>query len=150
VRGEIVLIGDKPDRLTYADLLAVLQPYGIGAVEVGGYVELIPESDVRVRASTVANDNDTYPDAQFVTRVIPVKSVSAAMLIPVLRPLLPQSAHFTAVACSNAIVVVDTFANVKRVSQIIGMLDKGETIKAPTCGPDGLVTAGQASSSNAH
>jgi general secretion pathway protein D len=41
---------------------------------------------------------ENHPDAEYVTRVIPVKNLPAASLVPVLRALLPQNAHLAAKA----------------------------------------------------
>jgi general secretion pathway protein D len=42
-----------------------------------------------------------------VTQVIRLDNISAAKLIPVLRPLVPQQAHMAAYAPSNAIIISD-------------------------------------------
>jgi hypothetical protein len=40
----------------------------------------------------------TYPDAQFVNYVLPVKNMPAAHLVRILRPLLPQVAQLARVS----------------------------------------------------
>jgi len=58
----------------------------------------------------------------------------ASMLVPVLRPLLPQQAHMVAMPCTNTLLLVDTFANVKRVEKIVSAMDTGEAFKPEKCG----------------
>jgi hypothetical protein len=53
-----------------------------------------------------------------------------------LRPLLPQQAHLAAAICSNAILMVDTYANIKRIESVIAALDTGEPYKVDRCGND--------------
>jgi type II secretory pathway component GspD/PulD (secretin) len=76
---------------------------------------------------------DTRPDAEFVSKVITVKSVPAAELVPILRPLLPQSGHLAALPCVNKLIIVDTFANVRRIQSIIDALDVGEPFATGKC-----------------
>lgn len=71
-----------------------------------------------------------------VTRVVEVRSVPAAMLVPSLRPLLPQNAHLAYVPCTNKLVLVDRQANVTRIQKIIAALGSGATAyKIPPCEP---------------
>ena len=45
------------------------------------------------------------------------------MLVPILRPLLPQSAHLAAHADSNRLIVMDRYENIQRITEIIRALD---------------------------
>ncbi|MEJ0040209.1 MAG: secretin N-terminal domain-containing protein [Gammaproteobacteria bacterium] len=87
----------------------------------------------RTAPSPVVDGNDKHADSEIVTRVFRVKSVPALQLIPILRSLLPQSAHLAAVQCTNEILVVDTYANVRRIENIVATLDKGDTLPLPKC-----------------
>jgi len=66
-----------------------------------------------------AGDNDEY-----VTQVIRLDNISAAKLIPVLRPLVPQQAHMAAYAPSNAIILSDIRSNIGRIVDIIERMDR--------------------------
>jgi general secretion pathway protein D len=61
---------------------------------------------------------------EYVTQVIRLENVSAAKLIPVLRPLVPQQAHMAAYAPSNAIIISDIRANIDRIAKIIDRMDR--------------------------
>jgi general secretion pathway protein D len=69
-------------------------------------------------------------EAEWVTRVITVRKISAAQLVPVLRPLMPQTAHMAASVAGpdgeklTKLIVVDRYANVRRISQIVDELDR--------------------------
>ncbi len=71
----------------------------------------------RTMPTPLIGENDKHPDAEMVSRIVRVKSVPAAYLVPILRSLLPQSAHLAAVQCTNELIIVDTFANVRRVEE---------------------------------
>lgn len=134
VSGNAMLIGIDPAKLTYADLLTVLQVNGYAAIESGGLVRVIPDSAGRSAPSPLINGNDKHPDAEIVTRVMKVKSVSSMQLVPILRSLLPQSAHLAAYPCTNELLIVDSYANVRRIEGIVASMDKGEPFTPPKCG----------------
>jgi type II secretory pathway component GspD/PulD (secretin) len=133
VHGNVELVGQDVGAVTYSELLAILQQEGFTAVEGGDVLSVIPEAIVRQTPLPVVVGSARYPDAQYVSAVIPVHNVPAATLIPVLRPLLPQQAHLAAVVCSNAILMVDTFANIRRIESLIVALDTGDSYKGDKC-----------------
>jgi general secretion pathway protein D len=54
---------------------------------------------------------------------VTVKNVSSAALVPILRPLLPQSVHLAALP-PNHLIVMDQYGNVKRITAIVKALDQ--------------------------
>ena len=132
--ADVELAGEEAGNVTYNDMLAILRVQGFTAVEGGGFVRVIPETIVRQSALPLVVGTTAYPDAQYVAAVIPVRKMPAAGLVPILRPLLPQQAHLAAAICSNAILMVDTYANIKRIESIIAALDTGEPYKVDRCG----------------
>jgi len=133
VRGNVQLLGEDVSSVTYSDLLTILQMQGFTAVEGGGFLRVIPEAIIRQSAVPLVVGNATYPDAQYVSALIPVRKVPAGSLVPILRPLLPQQAHLAAAMCSNTLLMVDTFANVRRIESLVAALDTGDTYKADKC-----------------
>jgi len=105
---------------------------GFTAVEGGGFLRVIPDAIVRQSAVPLIVGTATYPDAQYVAAVIPVHTMPAASLVPVLRPLLPQQAHFAAANCST-VLMVDTYANIRRIESLIAALDTGDSHKVAGC-----------------
>lgn len=134
VRAQVTLVGLDPDNLDYPTLLSVLQMQGFAAFDDGKYVRVVPDASARQQPIPQLTGNGSYAEAEYVSRVISVKNVPAAMLVPVLRPLLPQQAHMVAMPCTNTLLLVDTFANVKRVEKIVNTLDTGEPYKPQKCG----------------
>ncbi len=133
VRGNVQLIGEEAGNVTYGELLTILQVHGYTAVEGGGLVRVIPEARVRQSAPPLMVGTTAYPDAQYVAAVIPVLKVPAASLVPILRPLLPQQAHLAASVCSNTLIMVDTFANVRRIESLVAAIDSGDSYKPYRC-----------------
>jgi general secretion pathway protein D len=56
--------------------------------------------------------------------VVAVKNVSAAQLVPILRPLIPQYGHLAAYPASNMLIISDRASNVSRVMRIIQRIDQ--------------------------
>jgi general secretion pathway protein D len=116
----------KIDNPTYPILLSVLRLNGYMAVEIGGKVNILPDANARsMPTRLVQRDDDSVPDDEVITRVITVPGNNAAQLIPILRPLLPQSAHLAAVVEGDEnrkLIVVDTYANVRRIAELIETL----------------------------
>jgi general secretion pathway protein D len=144
VSGNVEILGQDISAISYSDLLSILLLHGETAVEAGNYVNVIPESIVRQMPLPLAMGKESYPDGQFVTRVIAVKNVPAVILVPVLRPLLPTHAHLAAVPCGNSLVVVDNFANVKRLEKLVAALDVGKPYAPPSCEGDSAHPPGNA------
>jgi general secretion pathway protein D len=133
VSGNAVLVGIDPAKITYPELLTVLQVHGFVAVESGNLVRIIPDEGGRSAPSPVIGANEKHLDAEMVTRVVRVKSLSAPQLVPILRSLLPRSAHLAAFACTNELLIVDTFENVRRIESLVATMDKGEPLALPKC-----------------
>lgn len=133
VRAEVTLIGEKPSNVTYDELLTILDTYGFTAVESGGYVRVIPNAMVRWQALPLVSGNEKRPADEYVTAVFHVRSIPAAWLVPILRPMVPQQGHLAAMVCSNDLIMDDRFANVRRIEAIVKAMDTGASIKTPAC-----------------
>jgi general secretion pathway protein D len=107
----------SPDGF-YELYLAVLQVHGYAAVENGNTVRVIPDATARQVPSEDLSDIDA-----FVTRTIRVDNVGSAQLVPILRPLIAQIAHFAAHPESNMLVISDRAGNVERIVEIIRRMD---------------------------
>lgn len=137
VRGDVQLLQNDPASMTYDEFLMLLQVHGFAAVTNGDYVQVVPDASVRSLALPTDVD-DAHPLAEYVTRVVSVKSVPAAMLVPILRPLIPQQGHLVALPCTNDLIIVDTFGNVQRLEKVIRSLDDGEPYKPEKCSASSL------------
>jgi general secretion pathway protein D len=133
VHGEAGIVGQDTSNVSYSDLLTILHVYGYTAIESGGYVSVVPDAVARQVPTPQITGKETRPDAEFVTKVITVKSVPATQLVPILRPMIPQMGHLAALPCVNKLIYVDTFANLQRLQAIIEALDVGEPYKPAKC-----------------
>lgn len=133
VRANVALAGRSPSSIGYPELITLLRLHGFAAVEGSGVVLVVPDAMVRTMEVPLISERETRPESEIVTDVYRVRNSSAAMLVPILRPLLPQYGHLAADLCSNMLIIVDTFANVRRIEAIVQRLDVGEPYKEQAC-----------------
>ena len=126
VKGKVRVISSQP--VTQAELydlfLSILDVQGYTAVRSGQIIRIVPSKDARSSPVPIMGDQDTAANDEYVTQVIRLENISAAKLIPVLRPLVPQQAHMAAYAPSNAIILSDIRSNIERIVDIIGRMDR--------------------------
>jgi general secretion pathway protein D len=126
VKGKVKVVSSKPvsrDEL-YDLFLSILEVHGYTAVRSGGVVRVIQSKDARSAPVTVRDDEGQRGNDEYVTQVMRLQNISAAKLIPVLRPLVPQQAHMAAYAPSNAIIISDVASNIDRIAAIIERMDR--------------------------
>ncbi|HKK22687.1 MAG TPA: type II secretion system secretin GspD [Pseudohaliea sp.] len=128
VKGKVKVVSSRPvSRAELYDLfLSILDVHGYTAVRSGEVVRVIQSKDARSASLPVEDQGGRLSD-EYVTQVIRLDNISAAKLIPVLRPLVPQQAHMAAYAPSNAIIISDTAANIRRMVDIIERMDRSAT-----------------------
>ena len=120
----------------YEAFLAILQVHGYIAVASGDVIKILPDLNTRQVPSNDLPDRVSSTSDEIVTQVMQVRNVSAGQLVPILRPMIPQYGHLVAYPCRNTLVLVDTFANVKRIEKLIQAIDVGEPYAAPSCSPE--------------
>ena len=124
VKGQVQVFtnGEVTRDEAYSLLLSILDIHGFTAYESNGVVRVVPNKDVRSSPIPVTKASSKAGD-EYVTEVIALRNVSAAKVLPVLRPLVAQHAHMAAYDPSNSIVISDTAANIARVKQVIAQID---------------------------
>ncbi len=108
----------------YEAFLAVLQVYGYVAVPAGNVIKIIPNTDARQLPSIDLPSSVSSKSDEIVTQIITVKNISAAQLVPLLRPLVPQQGHLAAYPSGNMLVISDRASNVSRIMKIIERMDE--------------------------
>ncbi len=126
VKGKVTIISSRPmerDEI-YQIFLSVLQVHGFAAIEAGNVIKIVPSANAKQIAVPLATDKTPGRLDELVTRVIELKNVPAAQLVPILRPLVPQQGHLVAYPPSNSLVVSDHAANIERLYKIIRRIDR--------------------------
>jgi general secretion pathway protein D len=128
VRAQVTWLSGANTALTpdqfYQGFLSVLQVHGFIAVPAGNIIKVLPDANMR---QIPGNDLPSHVSAtsdDVVTQVISVTNVSAAQLVPVLRPLMPQNAQLAAVTGANMLIISDRASNVNRMARIVARIDQ--------------------------
>jgi len=126
VKAQVTMLSSTPmsPNAFYEAFLSILQVHGFVAVPSGDTIKIIPDANAR---QVPANDLPARVSAtsdEIVTQVIAVKNVSAAQLVPILRPLIPQYGHLAAYPASNMLIISDRASNVNRLMRIIQRIDQ--------------------------
>ena len=126
VKGQVTVISAHPMERDefYEVFLSILEVHGFSTVPTGDVIKIVPSVKAKqVGIPTVSRDNQ-LPGDQVVTRIIQVQNVTAAQLVPILRPLIPQEGHLAAYPDTNVLIISDRGQNVDRLLKIISQIDK--------------------------
>jgi len=125
VNAKVTMLSATPmsPQAFYEAFLAVLQVYGYVAVPAGKVIKIVPNTDLRqLPANDLPRDVSSTSD-EIVTQIVTLKNVSAAQLVPMLRPLIPTYGHLAAYPGGNMLIISDRASNVSRVVKIIERMD---------------------------
>ena len=125
VRAQVTMLSSTPmsPDAFYQTFLAILQVHGFIAVPAGNVIKILPDANERQMPGDDLPDRVSSTSDEIVTQVISVHNVSAAQLVPVLRPLIPQQGHLAAYPASNMLIISDRAGNVNRIMRIVERID---------------------------
>lgn len=126
VKGEITVISNQPmnSDQVYEVFLSILSVHGFAAIPTGNVIKIVPDNLAKSQNTPVLLDNETLAGDSVITQVISMQHVSAAQLIPLLRPLIQQQGHLVAYPENNTLVISDQASNVQRLLKIIHRIDQ--------------------------
>jgi len=126
VKGKVTVVSSSPMDASgvYETFLAVLQVQGFAAIPAGDSIKIVPETNARQDGGGFNSGGAGLAIDEVVTHVYNIENVSAAQLVPILRPLVPQWGHLAAYAPSNMLIISDRAANVVRLEKLIRQIDQ--------------------------
>ncbi|MFN2308376.1 MAG: type II secretion system secretin GspD [Gammaproteobacteria bacterium] len=126
VKGKVTVVSSKPMESdeVYQVFLSILKVHGFAAIPSGAVVKIVPDVNAKAEGPPVVSDKAPGRGDEVVTRVIEVNNVSAAMLVPILRPLVPQQGHMAAYPGTNVLIISDRADNIERLVTIIRRMDQ--------------------------
>ena len=134
VRANVTMLSTTPmsPDAFYEAFLSILQVYDYMAVQSGNVIKILPVTNARQVPANDLPDRVSSTSDEIVTQVMQVRNVSAGQLVPILRPMMPQSAHLAAYPSSNMLILSDRASNVNRIMRIIQRIDRsGEPSASP-------------------
>ncbi len=126
VRAQVTMLSTEPmsPAAFYEAFLAILQVHGYIAVPSGSVIKILPDATARQIPGNDLPDRVSGTSDEIVTQVVQVRNVSAGQLVPILRPMMPQSAHLAAYPAANMLIISDRASNVSRMVRIIQRIDR--------------------------
>lgn len=126
VRGKVTVI--SPTKVTpteaYAIFQSVLQVKGFTTVPSGDIVKIVPSKDAKQTGlPTVYNGSLAAAGDAFITRLVPLRHVSAGDMASTLQPMVAVDGLMLAYAPTNSLILTDSASNVRRLLGIIEELD---------------------------
>ncbi len=120
VNGGVQYAGAPIESIDYSTLLAILRIHGFVSIEIGGQISIVPDAIARTMPTRILpSDDPSVSDHEVVSRIISLDS-DAAVLVPIIRPLVSQYGHLAAVG--NSLLIVDRYDNVRRISALVNEL----------------------------
>src|SRR5579859_7182882 len=103
VNAKVNMVSSTPmsPQAFYETFLSVLQVYGYVAVPAGKVIKIVPNTDLRQLPANDLPNNVSSTSDEIVTQIVTLKNVSAAQLVPMLRPLVPPYGHLAAYPGGN-------------------------------------------------
>jgi len=126
VKGKVTLISNRPmgKGEIYQVFLSVLEVHGFTAIPSGATIKIVPDADAKHNSIPTGSYSNPGKGDEAVTRVIDIKHVNAAQLVPILRPLVPPQGHLAAYPQSNVLIISDRASNISRIVTIIRRIDQ--------------------------
>ncbi len=129
VRGRTVTVktlGKISADEIFAVLLTILDVNGLAAVRSGNLYRIIPrEGAPQTSIKTVVGRevDPAYPADEIITQVVPLEFIVAPDAVTLLRPLVPPGGALGAHPETNFLIVTDTVANIRRLLDIVRLVD---------------------------
>ena len=116
--------GGLPIEQLYEIFLSVLEVSNFAAVEAGSVIKILPKNLVKQHPTpTTDQESPSISDEHF-THIVTLEHASVSELLPILRPLLPPTAHIAPHVGSNTLILTGTGANINRALNLIRRMDQ--------------------------
>jgi general secretion pathway protein D len=107
-------------------LLTILDVNGLAAVRSGNLYRIIlrenaPQTSVKTIVGREVSAG--LPDDEVVTQVVPLQFIGAQDAIALLRPFVPAQGALAAHRETNLLIVTDSAANVRRLLEVLNLVD---------------------------
>jgi general secretion pathway protein D len=126
VKGKVTLVSGSavPVDTLYDIFLSVLGTYNFAALPSGGFTKIIPANLVKQNPTPTITEGELPTNEQEITYIVTLEHASVNEILPILRPLLPPTAHIAPHAGSNTLILTDRANNVRRIVSLIERIDK--------------------------
>jgi general secretion pathway protein D len=128
VRGKVTVqtSGRIPQEDVFGVLLGILEVHGFTAVKSGNLYKIVRLEGARERAvPTIVGDVavDSRTADEIITQIVPIRYASVNDLGVLLRPFVSSRGTLVANRETNVLIITDSVANVRRVLDIVKLVD---------------------------
>ncbi len=119
-------IGKIANNDVFNVLLTILDVNGLAAVKSGNLYRIIPKEgapQTSIRTVVGREADPSRSSDEVLTQLIPLRYINAADAVTLLRPFVPQQGGISAHRETNLLIITDTAANIRRVLDIIKLVD---------------------------
>ncbi|HEV2056599.1 MAG TPA: type II secretion system secretin GspD [Methylomirabilota bacterium] len=107
-------------------LLTILDVNGLAAVRSGNLYRIIPREGAPQSSVRIVVGRDVSPlraSDEIVTQIVPLKYISAADAVNLLRPFVALQGAVTSHRETNLLIITDTASNIRRLLDILKLAD---------------------------
>ena len=127
VAGKVTVISPRKMSLdeAYQVFLSVLDVNGYGTVTNGGVTKIVRAADAITKSLDTVTGSPQKREDVLVTQIIQLKHVDANDMKTLFTPLLSRgSSQLLAYPQSNVLIITDTRSNIKKITEILDIIDK--------------------------
>jgi general secretion pathway protein D len=129
----IVAPEKMPVQQVYAAFQSALLLAGFTTVTSGAITKIVPLEEARTSAiETIGPGNVAVRSDEIVTELVSLESIPAADALPIVQRLVSKNGVVAAYASNNALVIVDTASNLRRIRRILNQLEVRTTSRQLT------------------
>lgn len=130
IAGEITVYSGRqvPFSEVYPIFLSILEIKGFAAIESGDVTKIVTRATAtQSELPIVLDDEAEVPTDRVVTRIFQLRSIAAASLMGILRPLLSPMDQIIAQPETNNLIITGPGSHVARLGEMIRILDTERT-----------------------
>jgi general secretion pathway protein D len=126
VKGNITIIA--PSKLSVDEAFnlftSVLELKGFTVIPSGKIYKIVPVSEAKESGTEILGEGSAPINDTFITRLIPLKSISASKAVSFFQPLISKEGHISSFGPGNMIMIVDSATNIEKILRLIDVIDR--------------------------
>ncbi len=126
VKGNITIIA--PSKLSVDEAFdlftSVLELKGFTVIPSGKIYKIVSISQAKQSGTELLEGGGASINDAYITRLIPLKSISASKAMSFFQPLISKEGHISSFGPGNMLMIVDSASNIEKILKIIEAIDK--------------------------
>jgi general secretion pathway protein D len=129
VKGSITIIA--PSKLSvdeaFSLFTSILELKGFTVIPSGKVYKIVPVAQAKQSGTVILKEGVQPVSDAYITRLIPLQSISASKALSFLQPLISRDGHISSFGPGNMLMLVDSSTNIEKILLIIESIDKAGT-----------------------